>query len=134
MSQENVELVRQAYEAWNRGDVGSVLEILDLDIEWNTSDVFFDQPHSYHGRSAWQGEFLPELMETFEAYRAEPEELIDAGEQVVALVRVGATGRSSGAEGMARVGHVVTVRGGRITRFTEYKEAGDALEAAGLAE
>jgi ketosteroid isomerase-like protein len=35
---------------------------------------------------------------------------------------------------MARVGHVVTVRDGRITRFREYKEAGDAFEAAGLSE
>jgi uncharacterized protein len=134
MSQESVEVLRRAYAAFNREDLGTVLEIFDSDIEWNASDVFFDQPRTYHGRRAWQEEFLRDLMEVFDGYRAEPEEFIDAGEQVVAVVRVGGPGRRSGAEAMARVGHVVTLRDGRITRFTEFKEPGDALEAAGLKE
>ena len=134
MSQENVEVVRRAYEAFNAGELGTVLAILDPDIEWNASDVFFDQPRTYRGRRAWQEEFLHDLMQIFEEYRGEPEEIRDAGDKVVAVAQMGGTGRRSGAKAMARVAHVFTFRDGSLVRFTEVKDVGEALEAAGLAE
>jgi uncharacterized protein len=134
MSRENVEVVRRIYAAFNDGDLATVLAIFDPDIEWNASDVFFDQPRTYRGRRAWQEEFLRDLMEAFEEYRAEPEEVIDAGHQVVVVAQVGGPGRRSGAKATARVGHVVTLRGGMIVRFAEFKEPDEALEAAGLRE
>jgi ketosteroid isomerase-like protein len=82
MSQENVEVVRRAYAAFSEGNLGPVLAALDPDLEWNASDVFFDQPRTYLGRQTWQEQFLPELAEIFREYRALPERLIDAGEHV----------------------------------------------------
>jgi ketosteroid isomerase-like protein len=73
-------------------------------------------------------------MDIFAEYRAEPEQIIDAGDQVVAVVRVGGPGRRSGAKAMARVGQVGTVKDGKVIRFTEFKEVDDALEAVGLEE
>jgi ketosteroid isomerase-like protein len=134
MSQENVEIVRRAYAAFNDGELGTVLEILDPDIEWNASDVFFDQPRTYRGRRAWQEEFLQDLMQIFEEYRGEPEEIRDAGDQVVAVAQMGGTGRRSGAKAMARVAHVFTFRDGRLVRFSEFRDVREALEAAGLSE
>jgi ketosteroid isomerase-like protein len=134
MSQENVEIVRRAYAAFNDGDLGTVLAILDPDIEWNASDVFFDQPRTYRGRRAWQEEFLHDLMQIFEYYRGEPEELRDAGDQIVAVAQMGGTGRRSGAKAMARVAHVFTFTDGRLVRFTEFKDVGEAFEAVGLSE
>jgi ketosteroid isomerase-like protein len=134
MSQENVEIVRRAYTAFNDGDLGTALGFFDPDIEWNASDVFFDQPRTYRGRLAWQEEFLRDLMEVFAGYRADLEELIDAGDRVVAVVRVGGPGRRSGASATARVGHVLTFSDGKLVRFTEFKEPREALEAAGLRE
>src|SRR6266550_2050793 len=69
MSQENVEIVRRAYAAFSEGNLGPVLDALDADLEWNASDVFFDQPRTYHDRQTWQEQFLPELAEIFEEYR-----------------------------------------------------------------
>ena len=134
MSQENVEIVMRAYAAFNDGDLGTVLAILDPDIEWNASDVFFDQPRTYRGRRAWQEEFLRDLMQIFEEYRGEPEGLRDVGDQVVAVAQMGGTGRRSGAKAMARVANVLTFRNGRVVRFTEFKDVGEALEAARLSE
>jgi uncharacterized protein len=134
VSQETVEIVRRAYEAFNDGDLGTVLAILDPDIEWNASDVFFDQPRTYRGRRAWQREFLRDLMQIFEEYRGEPEEIKDAGDQVVAVAQMGGTGRRSGAKAMARVAHVFTFTDGRLVKFTEFKDVGEAFEAVGLAE
>jgi ketosteroid isomerase-like protein len=134
MSQENVEIVRRAYAAFNDGDLGTVLAILDPDIEWNASDVFFDQPRTYRGRRAWQEESLHDLMQIFEYYRGDPEELRDAGDQIVAVAQMGGTGRRSGAKAMARVTHVFTFTDGRLVRFTEFKDVGEAFEAVGLSE
>src|SRR6266550_1316442 len=134
MSQENVETARRVYAAFNDGDLGTVLAILDPDIEWNASDVFFDQPLTYRGRRAGQEEFLRDLMQIFEEYRGEPEGLRDVGDQVVAVAQMGGTGRRSGAKAMARVAHVFTFRDGRVVRFTEFKDVGEALEAVGLSE
>jgi ketosteroid isomerase-like protein len=64
MSQENVEVVRRTYAAFNDGDLETVLAIFDPDIEWNASDVFFDQPRTYRGRRTWREEFLSETAET----------------------------------------------------------------------
>ena len=37
MSQENVEIVREANEAWKRGDLDAVVRALDPRIEWHTA-------------------------------------------------------------------------------------------------
>jgi hypothetical protein len=134
MSQENAETMRRVYVAFNDADLETVLAIIDPDIEWSASDVFFDQPRTYRGRGAWQGDFLRDLFEVFEDYRADREQIIDAGDQVVAIVRVGGRGRRSGATAMARVAHVLTLRDGRLVRFAELKDVSEALEAAGLQE
>ena len=73
-------------------------------------------------------------MEIFAGYRADLEELVDAGDRVVAIVHVGGPGRRSGASVTARVGHVLTFTDGKLVRFTEFKEPREALEAAGLSE
>jgi ketosteroid isomerase-like protein len=134
MSQENVEIVRRAYAAFSEGNLGPVLEALDADLEWNASDVFFDQPRTYHDRQTWQEQFLPELAEIFEEYRAVPEQLIDLGDRVLAVAQVGGPGRRSGADVMARVAHVLTFKGGKVVKFTEFKVVGDAFRAVGLSE
>jgi len=134
MSQENVEVVRRAYTAFSEGNLEPVLAAFDPDIEWNASDVFFDQPRTYCGRQTWQEQFLPELAEIFREYRAVPERLIDAGDHVLAVAQVGGPGRRSGADVMARVGHVLTFRDGRVVRFTEFKAVADAFSAVGLSE
>src|SRR4051812_15765240 len=134
MSQENVEIARRGYAAFNDGDMAGALDMFDPDIEWSASDVFFDTPVTYSGREEWRTRFLPDLMEIFEAYRAEPEELIDLGEQVLAIVRLEGIGRRSGAEVIARVGHVATFRNRKMVRFVEYAEVAEALEAGGPRE
>ena len=134
MSQENVEIVRRAYAAFSEGNLGPVLAALDPDLEWNASDVFFDQPRTYHDRQTWQEQFLPELAEIFEEYRAVPEQLIDLGDRVLAVAQVGGPGRRSGADVMARVAHVLTFRRGKVVKFTEFKVVGDAFRAVGLSE
>ena len=128
MSERNVELVRFGYEAYDRGDVDAVLETLDPDVEWKQ----VEQPMAVRGREgvlkAWE-----EWSEPFqEDLHATLEDLIDAGDSVIAVVRHRGTGKQSGVELDLRTYLVYTLREGKIVRMIEYTERADALSAAGL--
>src|SRR5215217_7393330 len=67
--------------------------------------------------------------------RAEPVELIDAGEdQVVAVLRLMGRAKLSGVETDLTYACVYTIRDGKIARGREYWTKEQALEAAGLRE
>jgi ketosteroid isomerase-like protein len=52
MLNENVELIRVAYEAYARGDVATILQLVDPDLEWTYLDPSFEDPDPQvcHGR------------------------------------------------------------------------------------
>ena len=64
----------------------------------------------------------------------EPQELIDAGDEVVAAVRLVGVGRQSGVETMANAAHLWTFREGKIVRLTVFQTMQEALEAVRLRE
>ena len=59
----------------------------------------------------------------------EPHDLIDAGDKVVASVRLVGVGRQSGVETTANAAHVWTFRSGKIVRLTVFQTMEEALEA-----
>jgi ketosteroid isomerase-like protein len=63
-----------------------------------------------------------------------PEELIDAGDQIVAVIHFRGRGRASGIEVDARSYSVYTVRNGKTVRMEEFIEREEALEAVRLRE
>ena len=52
MSNENVDLIRRAYEAYSRGDVAAMLQFVDADLEWTYLDPSLEDPEPQvcHGR------------------------------------------------------------------------------------
>jgi ketosteroid isomerase-like protein len=128
MSRENVEIVRSFTEAYLRGDHVRAVSYL-------APDVFYEV-----------GQELPvrrpdELLATWKRWEAEwerieliPEEYIDAGDQVVVVVRYSGRGRASGIELEERSFEVHTLRDGKVARKREFKTRSEALEAAGLSE
>ena len=133
MSQENVETLRAGYEAVNRGDYDAFFQILDLAIEWKAPDrTPFAGAH--HGHEAVK-ELLKTYLEAFDDLRMEPEEFFDdAGDRIVVFIRETARGRGSGVEVEIRVGHLWTMREGKVVRFEYFPEREEALEAVGLSE
>jgi ketosteroid isomerase-like protein len=127
MSRENVEVVRRGYEAYDRGDIEAVLATFDPEIEWKQ----VEQPSAVHGHQgvlkAWD-----EWSEPFqEDLHASVEELIDAGDHVIAVVRHRGTGRQSGVQLDLWTYLVYTLRDGKVVRMIEYLERDEALRAAG---
>ena len=98
MSQENVELVRAAWAAWERGDMEAIFAFYDPAIVWDqTHYEAAELSDVYHGHDGIK-QFFRQWLAPFESYHAHAEDFIDAGEAVVVRIRQGGRGKGSGAE------------------------------------
>jgi ketosteroid isomerase-like protein len=127
MARENVEILRDAYEALNQGDIDSALNVLEPDAEWQEHS---DLPEAdvYRGRDTIRT-FLLGYLDSWEEFHQETEELIDSGERVAVLLRMAAKGKGSGIEVESRYAHLWTMHGGRGVRVDAYADPNAALEA-----
>jgi ketosteroid isomerase-like protein len=130
MSRENVELVARLYELNERGEFDEMLDAADPDVEVDLSDRLPDEG-VLRGRDAYRS-YLEGGFEVWADFRTEVEELLDAGDAVVALVRSVAVGEGSGAEVEERTAHVIWLRDGTPYRLKVFTSRTEALEAAGL--
>ncbi len=133
MSQENVELVRAMWAAYTRGDFQASLAAYAEDTVWD--DTRYRPDGAVHlGRDA-----LVEVVRTWrgawEDYDAEAEQVLDAGDDRVAVVlRETGRGKGGGVEMTNRWGQVMTVRDRKIAHTMVYRVPEEALEAVGLRE
>jgi ketosteroid isomerase-like protein len=117
MSQENIDLVRSAYEAYNRRDPEAVLQRFDPAIDWNT-------PASLAWGAHVRGiEAVAQFFQQLQPYMGDRHEvaigeLLDAGDRVVAIVRhvgVAPDGRDYDVPSIM----VWTAAGGKLTAMEE---------------
>jgi ketosteroid isomerase-like protein len=87
----------------------------------------------YHGKQAVR-EYIENVWETFESFRFEVEELLDAGDQVVAVTTQHSVPKRGRQEITVHSAEVYTVRDGLLAERRPYSTRNEALEAAGLSE
>jgi uncharacterized protein len=134
MSQENVELIRGGYEAFNRGDVEDAITALAApDSEFITAGAMPGIEDVYRGADGFR-RFLRFYWETFDDPRVEVHELVDAGDKVVACVTNHGRGKQSGVAVDWKQWAVWTLREGKAVRGQAFLTEAEALEAAGLSE
>jgi ketosteroid isomerase-like protein len=133
MSQENVELVRQANEAFNRGDIEGVLAYYAEDAEFADLMNAPDLPQVVHGLQGVR-QVIMAWVQAFDEFRAEIAEYIDAEDHVVCVTDWYGKSRD-GLTIQLRTADVVEIRDGKFVQVTiGYQSRQDALEAAGLSE
>jgi ketosteroid isomerase-like protein len=137
VSQESVEIVRQAHDAFNRPDLG----VFDLDVFYRLADpdLVVDWSRSngleagiYRGEAATRG-LWNTFFEAFERVVVEPLEFIEHDESVVVPHHLRAWGRA-GVEVDAHSTVVFTIRDGRIIELRLYRHTAEALTGVGLGE
>jgi ketosteroid isomerase-like protein len=126
----NAEIVKRGYDAWNRGDISAVLELVDPHFEWHEASEVPGGGDVYT-REQFES-YLRSLGRVWDDFRLEPQELYQAGDHVLVEVLELARGRASGVDVAQRFVHVWTLRGRRACRMRAYLEKGEALEALGL--
>jgi uncharacterized protein len=133
MSEENLELVRDSYDAYNRGDLEAMADDVAPEFEYVATGVIPDTPAVYRGPEAWS-QFSAWLRDEFNDARVDVHELTDAGDRVLAEVCLRGRGKQSGLETTWNIWHVWTLRDGKVLRGQAFGHRADALKAAGLAE
>lgn len=130
MSAQNVQLARSAYEAFARDDLDAVLAVMDSAIEWHEAGGL---PNGgvYRGLDAVRSAVFDPLDGSWDGFRADPEEFLDAGDDLVVLGRY--TGRSlgSGRELDVPFAHVSRFRGGKAVLFRQFTDTAEWLAALG---
>jgi ketosteroid isomerase-like protein len=135
MSQVNVEAVKRGFDAFNRGDIEALLETLDSEVKWHgilQMVMLGGEPAVFQGYEGVR-EALRAWYETFAEIHPEIAEIRDLAERV-AIGRIRACGKESGAGVESPVAYVVEFKNGKEVRVREYLEPKEALEAAGLSE
>jgi ketosteroid isomerase-like protein len=130
MSQETIELARRGYAALAAGDLAAVLELLDPEVE---VEIYTERPdlpetRSFRGHAGFL-ENIGQLVDVFDELELTPLEFVEAGEDLVVVIRSTARGRASGVNVENRVVHRWSFRGGKATRFRVYSSREQALAA-----
>ena len=134
MSQENVELVRQATEAFSRGDIEGFLQSWapDAVVDWSNSRGL--EARVYRGHAEVRA-FAEQFREAFEGFRVELLDLVEVEEGVLVAENIAYLhGRGGGVPVQARSAWLITIRDGQQTSLTLYQTKQEALEALGLSE
>jgi ketosteroid isomerase-like protein len=126
-----VDIVRRAYEAFNAGDPDAAIGLLDPEVEW-TLPAHFPDAETWQGRERVV-EGLGTLSDAWESIDIDVQELIDAGDRVVALVHIKGRAALTGLDlaGMEVDGHVWTLRQGRVAAVRMYGGTSEALAEIG---
>jgi ketosteroid isomerase-like protein len=131
MTQENVEIARAAFEAWNAGELQDVPSYFHPQLVYHPRADEPD-PSSHVGRDAYE-ELIDGFVESFSEVTFEVLELIDAGDHVIASTVLHAVlrGQERGAGVSDTYVFVYKLRDGLIVEGWEYKTKEEALEAVG---
>jgi len=130
VSQENVEVVREMYAAFNREDGGAALKLLHPQPELHQPPEVVDA-EAYIGLEAFlRGMSL--FTEDWNDPRLEPQEVDEVGNCVLMRVGVSGRGKRSGAVMRTQFFHAWTFRDGKPCRCFVRSTRGEALRAVGL--
>lgn len=130
MGADPLEVLREIYIAFNRRDSERMLDLVESDFELHLGEHLLDE--DLYAGAEQLTVYVDGLATTWEQFALELEELIPAGDQVVALVRTRATGGGSGIDVDARIAHVWTMRAGRPVRM-DLLPRDEGLKRAGIA-
>ncbi|HEX3159005.1 MAG TPA: nuclear transport factor 2 family protein [Gemmatimonadaceae bacterium] len=119
----NRELIQSLYDAFGRGDAGTVLGAFHPDIVWNEAEGFvYADRNPYRGPSQVAEGVFGRLATEWEGFTVSPQTLLQDGETVVALGRYRGTFRATGRRLDAQFAHVWTVKDGRVSQFQQYTD------------
>ncbi len=133
MSQENLEIVRRAWEAYESGDLSGALAAMSPEMVTYVAAPIptagkYDGPEGFIQLTLDWAEGFDELIVTGEEYFDTP------GDAVAVRARHRGSGVGSGVPVETDIWYVFTMRAGKAVRVDAFNERSEALQAAGLSE
>lgn len=131
MCNQNEWIVREAFLAYDRGDVARMMEFVDPDLEWTYLDPGLEdpQPEVCHGREELEKALR---RQAGLGLKAEVEEVVAAGDQVMLVMRTPGVGQYRHRNADDRSYDVLTVRDGLIVGLHACRDRTEARSLAGI--
>lgn len=135
MSQENVDTVREAWDAWLRGDMDALFaSYFDRDVVYDLTHFREWPDHTYRGLEGVR-RLLAEWRELWVAFEAGVDEILGVPDgRVVVLSWQRGKGRQSGLPMDMEWAQIISVRDGKMTRVDAFDDRAEALRTAGLSK
>ena len=128
MSQENVEIVRRAFEAFAEDDLGGMLDLVADDLITIRPDP---DGATYHGKEGFL-QATADWIEGFQDWTATPRQFIDANDYVLVSVHQTARGEGSGVPVESEFWFLFFVRETKIAQVSFHPREAEAFRLAGL--
>lgn len=125
----NGDIIRGLYEAFSKGDIAGVLEVLDENIEWIEADGF---PYggTYRGPHAVLEGVFQKLGTEWEGWTAYPNKIVDGGgEEVVSLGTYTGKYLATGKSISVPYAHAWTLKDGKAVRFQQYTDTAEVAKS-----
>ena len=127
--QANIGLLKQAYAAYDKGDIQTLLGLLAQDIEWELPEVE-GIPFTGKRRGLSQAaDFFRVMDQVQETREFKPDTFMAQGDQVVVLGHGSFAVKASGVEYSDNWCHVFRIADGKIASFREYCDTYKAAQA-----
>ena len=131
MSREDVEVVRQAFDRFNRRDLAGAVAVFERDAEWVPYLAALEE-EIYRGRDDIERMWI-DVLRAVPDFRIEFVQVVaDSPDTVVVEVEFRGMGKASGADIRTTVFQAASFRDGKVTRVQGFRTAAEALEAVGL--
>jgi ketosteroid isomerase-like protein len=133
MSQENVEVFRDAVAAVASQDLTRLIELTDPEVEWHSFLAQVGEGGVYHGHDGMR-RYVKDLSDAWEFLRTDVEDFLAVGAVVLVVGRLRYRGKGSGVETESAAGYVTRFRDGRLVYMRAFRGPEEALMALGLSE
>jgi ketosteroid isomerase-like protein len=131
VSQENVEIVKASFDAWNTGDLDAIRRVY---VEDGVVETNFTMLGGTFEGDDPIGRWLAEQREAWGQLRWELDRIFEFGDAVVSFYRTIGVGRDSGIEVVREMTGVYRIRNGKIASERIFLDRAEALKAVGLEE
>ncbi|MEP7154469.1 MAG: nuclear transport factor 2 family protein [Betaproteobacteria bacterium] len=123
MSKENVAAIKVIYDAFAKGDVPQVLGQMSPSIIWNEAENFpYADGNPYIGPEAVLNGVFARCISEWDGFAVQVDEIVDAGDTVVAFGRYLGTYKKTGKSIHAQMAHVWRLVDGKAVRFQQHAD------------
>ena len=133
MSDADIEVLRHAYEAFNRRDLDALTRFFDPDAYWVPSSSLWGSGKTYHGHDGL-AELLQDLAADWDRFDTQPRQFREVGDHILVLGTVHARRLNDQRDFNSPTAWIWEMRSGKALRLQAYTDPAKALEALGLKE
>ena len=124
----NLEIIKTLYQAFENGEIETILDILDPNVEWHESEKL---PYggTFIGRDAVFAGVFEKIGAQWENFQAHVEEFIDGGDRIITLGFDRGTYKATGKSMEAPTASIWTLKNGKVIKFVQYIDTMKVWEA-----